>query len=118
MGPLQSVTLTGASAFAKELKGSRFAPWKNPDKLTERQQAKLAWVATLNGPLYRPWLLEEELLQVFALKVSNAIAESTDTKLRVLMRAAFGYRDTDGLIAMAMLARGGICPGCRAGAAA
>jgi hypothetical protein len=44
------------------------------------------------------------------LNASNAIAKSTNTKLRVLIRVAFGYRDTDALIAMAMLARGGICP--------
>ena len=36
--------------------------------------------------------------------------ESTNTKLRLLMRVAFGYRDTDALIAMAMLDRGGLCP--------
>ena len=145
---------SGASAHAKQLKGARFALWKNPERLTGRQRATLAWVATVNRPLYRAWLLKEELRQVFALKgeagiallrhwlvwasrcriapfvklarsirarlpgihatlrtgLSNAIVESTNTKLRLLMRVAFGYRDTDALIAMAMLDRGGLCP--------
>ncbi len=33
------------SERAKALKGARFALWKNPQDLTEGQQAKLAWVA-------------------------------------------------------------------------
>jgi len=145
---------SGATVLAKQVKGARFALWRNPDRLTGRQRATLAWVATVNGPLYRAWLLKEELRQVFALKgeagiallrhwlgwasrcriepfvklarsirarlpgihatlqtgLSNAIVESTNTKLRLLMRVAFGYRDTDALIAMAMLDRGGLCP--------
>ncbi len=32
----------GQKAVAKELKGARYALWKNPEDLTERQQAKLA----------------------------------------------------------------------------
>ena len=30
---------------ACRLKGARYARWKNPDNLTERQQDKLAWIA-------------------------------------------------------------------------
>ncbi len=41
---------------------------------------------------------------------SNALAESTNTKIRVLTRVAFGFRSSEGLIAMAMLAVGGACP--------
>jgi len=35
----------GMSVHARDLKGARYAPRKNPDRLTDRQQAKLAWVA-------------------------------------------------------------------------
>lgn len=35
-----------ASGHAKALKHARFALWKNPEHLTTRQQAKLAWIAT------------------------------------------------------------------------
>jgi transposase len=46
---------------ARELKGARFALWKNPEDLTRRQQAKLAAIAKTNSPLYRAYLLKEQL---------------------------------------------------------
>ena len=55
----------GQTAVAKALKGARFALWKTPENLTDRQEAKLASVAKLNQPLYRAYLLTEELRQVF-----------------------------------------------------
>jgi len=42
--------------------------------------------------------------------LSNALVESTNTKIRLLMRMAFGFRNTDALIALAMLALGGYRP--------
>ena len=42
--------------------------------------------------------------------LSNALIESTNTKIRLLQRIAFGFRSTDALIALAMLALGGIRP--------
>ena len=42
--------------------------------------------------------------------LSNALVESTNTKIRLLTRQAFGFRSTDNLIALALLARGGYCP--------
>ncbi len=41
---------SGATALARGLKGARFALWKRPEKLTDRQEAKLAWISRLNGP--------------------------------------------------------------------
>jgi transposase len=41
---------------------------------------------------------------------SNALVESTNTKIRVLTRVAFGSRSPEALIAMAMLSVGGVCP--------
>jgi transposase len=55
----------GQKAVAKELKGARYALWKNPDDLTGRQQAKLAQIAKTNQRLYRAYLLKEQLRQVF-----------------------------------------------------
>ncbi|MDQ6797729.1 MAG: ISL3 family transposase [Actinomycetota bacterium] len=46
----------------------------------------------------------------FRSKTSNALVESTNTKIRVLTRVAFGFRSPEALIAMAMLAVGGACP--------
>ena len=144
----------GDKALADGLKGCRYALWKNPDKLTDRQKGKLAWVAKTNAQLYRAYLLKEELRLVIKLKgeegvellrhwlwwashcripafvelgskvrrhraameaslrsgTSNALIESTNTKIRVLTRVAFGFRSPEALIAMAMLAVGGVCP--------
>jgi transposase len=144
----------GDKALADQLKGCRYALWKNPDNLTGRQRGKLAWVAKTNAQLYRAYLLKEELRLVIKLKgaegvallahwlswaarcqipafvelgakvrrhrvaieaslrsgTSNALVESTNTKIRVLTRVAFGFRSPEALVAMAMLSVGGVCP--------
>ncbi len=51
--------------LAHDLKGARFCVWKNPENLTDRQQAKLASIQRLNGPLYRAYLLKEQLRQIY-----------------------------------------------------
>lgn len=144
----------GMSVHARDLKGARYALWKNPEDLTDRQQAKLAWVAKVNHRLYRAYLIKEQLRQVFALKgeegkalldqwlawarrcripafvdlaaritkhrasidaslehrLSNGLVESTNTKVRLLTRMAFGFKSPDAMIALAMLNLGGYCP--------
>ncbi len=64
----------GQGAVAADLKGARFALWKNPENLTFRQQAKLADVERLNRPLYRAYLLKEQLRQIYRLPTREAIA--------------------------------------------
>jgi transposase len=144
----------GMTEHSKELKGARFALWKNPEDLTRRQRAKLAAIARTNSPLYRAYLMKEQLRLAIRTKgvvsltmldewltwaarcrlpafvelgrkirrhlpgieaamlhnVSNALVESTNTKLRVLHRMAFGFRQPEHLIALALLDRGGYCP--------
>jgi len=144
----------GMRAHAKELKGCRFALWKNPEDLTARQEAKLSWIAKANTRLYRAYLLKEQLRVAIRTKgdlglslleqwrswaarsriaafvelarkirrhlpgieaalrenVSNALIESTNTKLRLLQRMAFGFKEPEHLIALALLDRGGYCP--------
>ena len=63
----------GDKQLAKDLKGARFALWKNPEKLTERQQQKLAWIAKLNAPIYRAYLLKEQLRQIYHVPVAQAL---------------------------------------------
>ena len=58
----------GMSVHARDLKGTRYVLWNNPENLTSRQQAKLAWVAKVNHQLFRAYLLKEQLREVFALK--------------------------------------------------
>ena len=139
---------------ARKLKGARYALWKNPEDLTERQNAKLAWIAKTDTRLYRAYLLKEGLRHVFSVKgeegkqaldrwiswarrcripvfvelagrivrhrqaidaaldhgLSQGLIESTNTKIRLLTRIAFGFRSPEALIALAMLALGGHRP--------
>jgi transposase len=144
----------GQKAVAADLKGARYALWRNPEDLSERQAAKLADIARTNRRLYRAYLLKEQLRQVFALGgqagialldrwlawaqrcridafvklgrsirrhrtainqtltsgLTNALVESTNTKLRVIHRRAYGFRTPEAMIALGMLALGGLCP--------
>lgn len=144
----------GMKAHARDLKGARYALWKNPEDLTARQQAKLAWVAKVNRRLYRAYLLKEQFRLIIKVKgvrailmleqwldwaarcripafvelgrrirknlpgieamllndLSNALVESTNTKIRVLTRMAYGFKEPEHLIALALLDRGGYCP--------
>jgi transposase len=47
----------GLGDRAKQLKNCRYALWKNPEDLTDRQANKLAWIAKHNHQLYRAYLL-------------------------------------------------------------
>jgi transposase len=67
-----------ASGHAKALKHARFALWKNPENLTTRQQAKLAWIAKTDPRLHRAYLLKEGLRLVFQLPYQEA-AEALQT---------------------------------------
>lgn len=144
----------GHTQLARDLKGMRFALWKNPLDLTRRQDAKLANIARTNKPLYRAYLLKEQLREVFQLPytaaaallehwiqwarrcrlrpfvklarsiaehrpaildaikhgLSNARVESVNTRIRLLTRIAVGFHSAQPLIAMVMLALGGLCP--------
>jgi transposase len=142
------------SERAKAVKGARYSLWKNPEDLTENQQAKLKWIAQTDGRLYRAYLLKEGLRLVFQLphkaaaealdrwvswarrcripafvklqksivkhrarilaaiehNLSNGLIESTNTKIRLLTRIAFGFHTAEALIALAMLTLGGHRP--------
>jgi transposase len=62
----------GNLELATELKGARFAVWKNPENLTDRQHAKLSEIQKTNGPLYRAYLLKEQLREIYRLPASKA----------------------------------------------
>ena len=64
----------GQKQLAAELKGARFALWKNPGNLTERQQLKLARVQQLNQRLYRAYLLAQQLRHIYRVGFDQAIA--------------------------------------------
>jgi transposase len=144
----------GKKDQAKTLKGTRWALLNNPAKQTGDQRTTVASIATTNKPLYRAYLLKEQLRMIFETTgehgrallagwlawaqrsrlpefvtlaatikkyraliyntldhgLSNALAEATNTHLRLLTRRAYGYHSADALIAMATLTRGGLCP--------
>ena len=94
----------GDATLARELKGARFALWKNPGDLTARQRGKLGRIAEVNRPLYRAYLLKEELRLVFKVKGPRAVAllDAWLTWARrcripafvALARSVTAYRDT------------------------
>ena len=138
----------------RKLKGARYALWKNPDDLTERQTAKLAWIAKTDTRLVSrlsaqrgpaacvfgqgrgrraaldrwiswarrcriPVFVElagrivrhrEAIDAALDHGLSQGLIESTNTKIRLLTRIAFGFRSPEALIALAMLALGGHRP--------
>ena len=63
----------GETALAKDLKGARFALWKNPENLTPRQKLKLAHIQQINQRLYRAYLLKEQLRQIYRVDPDEAI---------------------------------------------
>jgi transposase len=139
---------------ARRYRGVRYALWKNPGNLTDRQRDKLAWVVKTDPRLHRAYLLKEGLRYAFSVKgqagidaidrwiswarrcrlepfvhlqrrivkhraaidaaldheLSNALIESTNTKIRLLTRIAFGFHSAAPLIALAMLSLGGHRP--------
>jgi transposase len=150
----EDVRRRGNRGEALKVRNCRYALWKNPEHLSAGQRAKLAWIAESNRPLYRAYLLKEQLRACFAVKgeqalpmlnawlgwavrskievfievarrivnhldgiqaallhrLSNGLVESTNTKIRLLTRIAFGFRNPEALIALALLDRGGYCP--------
>lgn len=57
-----------ATEESKEIKGARWALWKNPDRLTEDQKQTLASIQTTNRPLYRAYLLKEQFRELIKIK--------------------------------------------------
>jgi transposase len=64
----------GDKSGARWLKGARWALWKRPERLTERQQTKLATIEHVNRRLYRSYLLKEELRLLFHSEPDEAVA--------------------------------------------
>ena len=64
----------GNMQLARDLKGARFAVWKNPENLTDRQRGKLATIQKTNQRLYRAYLLKEQLRQIYRVDAKDAEA--------------------------------------------
>ena len=142
-------------AQAKWIKGTRYVLLKGRENLTDNQKQTLADLETFNQPLYRAYLLKEELRAVFQAETpdqaktrlakwladaagsdiqemqkvartvkkhraqieasldlgqTNAKAEAANTKIRLIVRRAFGFHSAQAVISLAMLTLGGLCP--------
>lgn len=58
----------GRTETSAMLKGARWALWKNPDRLSDTQRQTLAVIQKTNKPLYRAYLLKEQLREIVAVK--------------------------------------------------
>ena len=61
---------------SKALKKARWALWRNPQDLTQAQQAKLNWLAKTHPRVHRAWALKEGLRVVFTLARHGAKTEA------------------------------------------
>jgi len=138
----------------KKVWDARWTLWKNPDRHTDAERGRLAYIAATHPRLHRAWALKEGLRTVFAqsgpaaiasldrwlswarrcrippfVKVArritgyrteiiatlthgltNALAESVNTKIRLITRQEFGFRNVHALIALAQPSLGGYRP--------
>ena len=57
----------GRTPRSAALKGARWALWRNPNTLSDKQRSTLAFIQITNKPLYRAYLLKEQFREVFAI---------------------------------------------------
>jgi transposase len=67
VGALAGRRYNASRGDAKTIQRSRWTLWKNPEDLTVKQRAQLAWIATTSPRLHRAYLLKEGLRHVFKL---------------------------------------------------
>ena len=67
IGDLAGGRYNASRGDAQTIARSRWALWKNPEDLTVKQTAQLAWIATCSPRLHRAYLLKEGLRYVFKL---------------------------------------------------
>jgi transposase len=93
---VRDLRAAGRDEDATALKGSRWALLKNPDQLTDPQRTTLASIKKTNDPLYRAYLMKEQLREVFALK---------GTRGRRLLLGVISWASHSKIPEMAALAR-------------
>jgi len=62
-----------ATERARGITGARYALWKNPENLTDKQRAKLEWIARTDPRLYRAYQLKEGLRLIFQMPTDQAV---------------------------------------------
>jgi hypothetical protein len=82
---------------------ARVARTRGIDGLTDTQRATPAFIQQTNKPLYRAYLLKEQLHEIVAIIGSDGkllLPAWNNTRLRVLARQGYGYRSADALISI------------------
>jgi transposase len=89
----------GAASQAVDVKGTRWALLKAPEKLSERQRSVLSEVERLNRPLYRAYLLKEHLRVLLKRPAQEARASldqwlvwASNSRLKPMLRVARSIR--------------------------
>jgi transposase len=80
-------TLGKSRGSGRFVKGTRRALLKDPATLTERQQGTLAFLAKVNSPLYRGYLLKEQLRAIYAPECRERAARLLQAWLRAAARS-------------------------------
>ena len=73
-GMWNQLRAAGKTDQAKALKGTRWAPLRNPRNQSGDQRTTIASIATTNKPLYRAYLLKEQLRMAFETKGAHGRA--------------------------------------------
>ncbi len=79
----------GDRSGARWLKGARWALWKNPEHLTDRQAGTLEEIKQQNEPLYTAYLLKEQLRE--------ALHEADRERAAARLEIWIGWAETSGL---------------------
>ena len=152
--PKKGETADSKRKAVQDLKKTKYALLKNPENLTENQQAQLTFLTEANPRLYRAYLLKENLrlalkagpdeigsllikwmnwaqrcripqFRELRIKIkkhfhaiiatanhclSNARIEATNNKIKLVIRTACGFRNTDHLLSMVMLSCSDVHP--------
>ena len=67
-----------STGTARELRDARYALWKNPENLTERQHQRLDWIAATHPRLWEAYRLKEGLRALFRMRGPEAVAAFHD----------------------------------------
>lgn len=80
-------TLGKSKGSGRFVKGTRWALLKDPRALTERQRGTLVFLAKLNSPLYRGYLLKEQLRAIYMPQCREQAARLLASWLRAALRS-------------------------------
>ena len=118
-----------AADKADKIKNASYALGKAPEHLTEKQKIRVEMISQTDKRLYRAYCLKESLRLLLKLKdpdeaevelkqmkrhkdhilnairlgMSNARIEATNNKIKLVIRKAYGFRNTQNLIDMVYL---------------